>query len=368
MKRLLFLIIVFSLFYHPVVAQQRVIDAIDKSPVSAASIFDAAGNMVGITLSDGTFTEIPESAYPITLRCIGYEQLVIESSEDEINEMNQTVYELDEFVVTPVKRNILKQTFYIREYFSINTQRDTVTVFIEYMADRFTPVSKDARFNSPLRILSTRSYSRYKIEDTDSVYADAETLFPSMLSVLNLNNDQVVAQDSFKDQIKTDKLYEVTGKSGMSLIQKQNTQTFTTIEDVLAGKEDHSISLWPLKLLGFNIELQQLYLTHAYRVNDEGVYFPKDLIEASFVMEADGTGKKIRKFLNTEKPVDIRSMVELYIVDRDYFSKEEAKKEYRNRPENVKFVIPSTVPPLNDVTRQMVIRANAEKSKDLRPN
>lgn len=362
MKRLLFLIIVFSLFYHPVVAQQRVIDAIDKSPVSAASIFDAAGNMVGITLSDGTFTDIPETAYPITLRCIGYEQLVIESSEDEINEMNQTVYELDEFVVVPVKRNILKQTFYVREYFSINTQRDTVTIFIEYMADRFTPASKDARFKSSLRILSTRSYSRYKIEDTDSVYADEETLFPSMLSIINLNDDLVKAQDSFKEQGgDTEKIYEVSGKSGMSLVQKQKAHTFTTIEDVLAGNKDHSISLWPLKLLGINIELQQLYITHAYRVNDEGVYFPKDLIEASFVMEADGTGKKIRKFLNTDKPVDIRSMVELYIVDRDYLSKEEAKEERRNKPDNIKFMIPSTVPPLNDVTQQMVIRANAER-------
>jgi hypothetical protein len=56
-------------------------------------------------------------------------------------------------------------------------------------------------------------------------------------------------------------------------------------------------------------------------------------------------------------------MIELYIVDRDYLSKEEAKKEYKKKPTNVKFVIPSTVPPLNEATRRLVERANAEIKK-----
>jgi hypothetical protein len=53
-------------------------------------------------------------------------------------------------------------------------------------------------------------------------------------------------------------------------------------------------------------------------------------------------------------------MVEMYVVDRDYLSKEEAKKEYKNKPTNVKFVIPSTVPPLNEATQRLVERAKAE--------
>lgn len=53
-------------------------------------------------------------------------------------------------------------------------------------------------------------------------------------------------------------------------------------------------------------------------------------------------------------------MVEMYIVDRDYFTKEEAKAAYKNKPTDVKFEIPSTVPPLNEATLRMVERANAE--------
>ena len=361
MKQIFIFIISCLLWVFPVRAEKRVVDATDRSPVSAASIFDAAGNMVGFTWGDGVFSEIPESAYPITLRCIGYEQLVIERPEDKTWEMIPTAYELEEVVVVPVKRNVLKQTFYVREYFSMSNQSDTVTFFIEHMADRFVPTAKEAKFggDSSLRILGSYHYSRYKLMGKDSVITDPESPFPSMLTIMELNDEEVVAPESFKEPENTAKLHEKSGKSGMVLIQKQNARTFTTIEDMLAEKKEHKASPWLFKLLGFTMEFNQLYTTHAYRVNEKGVYLPKDLIEAGFVMEADGRGKYLRKALKSEKPIVIRSMIELYIVDRDYLSNEEAKEEYRNKPSDVKFVLPSTVPPLSEATQRLVERAKA---------
>ena len=362
MKQLLLLSIGALLCCSPVVAQKRVIDATDHSPVSAASIFDASGNMVGYTLSDGTFSEIPESAYPITLRCIAYEQLVIESPEDKTWEMTPSVYNLEELVIVPVKRNILKQTFYVREYFSMSNSTDTVTFFTEHMANRFVPTSKDAKFgrSSSLRILKSRHYSHYQLFGEDSVGVDTESPFPSMLTIIKLNEGEVTAPESFKESDNTLKLNEKAGMSGKVLIQKQNAHTFTTIEGLLAENEEHKVSPWPLKLLGITMEFNQLYITHAYRVNDKGVYLPNDLMEASLVMVADGRGKFLRKALKSDKPIIIRCMIELYSVDNDYLSKKEAKDEYKNKPTDVKFVIPSTVPPLNDATRRLVERANTE--------
>ena len=365
MKRLFTFIISTLLFSCPIDAQKRVIDATDHSPISAASIFDASGNMIGFTWSDDVFAEIPESAYPITLRCIGYEQLIIERPENKVWEMTPTVYELDEVVIVPVKRNVLKQTFYVREYFSMSNESDTVTFFMEHMAERFVPTSKDAKFGgkSSLRILDSHHYSRYQLSGNDSIIANPESPFPSMLSVFDLNDKEVIAPASFKEPGNTNKLHEESDKSGIALIQKQNAQTFTMIKGVLSEGKKHIVSPWPLKLLGLTMDFNQLYATHAYHVNDKGIYLPKDLTEASFVMEADGRGKYLRKALNSEKPIKIRTMIELYIVDRDYLSKEEAKKEYKNKPTNVKFVIPSTVPPLNEATRRLVERANAEIKK-----
>ncbi len=367
MKRIFALIISSLLYFFPVDAQ-RLVDATDQSPISAASIFNSTGNLVSLTWSDGDFSDVPESVYPITICCIGYESLVIERLEDKVWEMTPKVYELDEVVIVPVKRNILKQTFYVREYFNVNTQKDTITFFLEHMVDRFVPASKDAKFgdNYSLRRLNSRCYSRYKVFEKDSFAVESGTSYLSMLSILELNKKSVKAPESFKDQENRNKLYEEQGKSGMSLIQKQNAYTFTTIVDPLAEKKEHAVSPWLLKLLGFTIDFRQLYITLVYPTNETGVYQPKDLIEASFVMEGDGRGKNIRKVLKSDKPIAFRSMIEYYLVDSDYYSKEEAKDEYKNKPTNVEFVIPSTIPPLNEVTLQLVERANAEaKVKNL---
>ena len=365
MKRIYTLIIGFLQFFAPADAQKRVVDAVSQSPVAAASIFDAAGNMVGFTWSDGLFSEVPESSYPITLRCIGYEQLVIERSEEKTWEMIPMAYELEEVTIVPVKRNVLKQTFYVREYFSMSNETDTVSFFNEHMADRFVPTSKDAKFrgSSSLRILESRQYAHYQLFGQDSIDVDPEELFPSMVTIFEPIDKEVTAPETFKEPGNAAKLYEEPGKSGMELIKKQNDQTFTIIADGLADTKEHKMSPWQLKLIGCTMEFNQLYFTQAYRVNEKGVYLPKDLLEASFVMQADGRGKFLRLALKSDKPIVIRSMVEYYVVDRDYLSKEEAKEEYKNKPTNVKFVIPSTVPPLNEATQQLVRRAKAEAKK-----
>lgn len=362
MKSYFILLLSALLFCGSVDAQERVIDATDNSPISAASIFDAAGNLVGYTWNDGAFSEIPASAYPITLRCIGYEQLVIERPENKTWGMTPIAYELKEVVVVPIKRKVLKQTFYVREYFSMNNDCDTMTFFMEHMADRFVPATKDAKFggNSSLRILNSHHYSRFQLSGGDSIVANPDEPFPSMLNIFKLNDEEVTAPDSFKKSGNAIKFHKESGKSGMKLIQKQNDHTFTMIKDVLAETKEHKMSPWPLKLLGYTMEFNQFYTTHAYRVNDKGVYLPKDLMEASSVIQADGRGKHLRKVLNSDKPIVIRSLIELYIVDSNYLSSEEAKEEYKNKPTGVKFVVPSSVPPLNEATRRLVERADAE--------
>ena len=365
MKRIYTLIIGLLLFCASADAQKRVVDAASQLPVAAASIFDAVGNMVGFTWNDGEFSNVPESAYPITLRCIGYEQMVIERPEDKTWEMTPMAYELEEVVIVPVKRNVLKQTFYVREYFSMSNETDTVSFFNEHMADRFVPTSKDAKFrgSSSLRILESRQYAHYQLFGQDSIDVDPEELFPSMVTIFEPIDKEVTAPETFKEPGNAAKLYEEPGKSGMELIKKQNDQTFTIILDGLADTKEHKMSPWQLKLIGCTMEFNQLYFTQAYRVNEKGVYLPKDLLEASFVMQADGRGKFLRMALKSDKPIVIRSMVEYYVVDRDYLSKEEAKEEYKNKPTTVKFVIPYTVPPLNEATKRLVERANAEAKK-----
>jgi hypothetical protein len=352
------------MFASSVDAQQRVVDAETGQPVEMASIFDVTGNVVGYTMNGGIFSEVSESDYPITLRCLGYEPLVIQRPEEKTWKMTPLTYDMKEVVIVPVKRNVLKQTIYAREYFSVSNATDTVNLFLEHMGVRFLPTTKDAKFggNSSLRILTTNQYSHYQVHDKDSFMIDHKSTFPSFLNLI-LSKDEVKVPDSFMKDNNEVKVYKKTGKSGLILSIKQNAHTFTCIKDGLADTKDHKMSPWELKVLGATMDINQLYRTGVFKVNDKGVYHPKDLIEASFVLEADGRGKFLRKMLKSETPVVIRSMVELYVVDREYLSNEEAKEEYKNKSQKIDFIIPSTVPPLNDATLQLIKRAKLEVKK-----
>ena len=360
MKRIILLILSALALVNIANAQQRVVDVMDNSPIASATIFDTSGSVVGITSTDGDFSEVPASAYPITIRCIGFEQLEIDSLENKVWQMVPIMYELEDAVIS-AKPQVLKQTFYVREYTSLTFGEDEVmiTYFTEHMADRFIPANKDVKFSkNSMRILRSRCYERIKVADQDSVAVSDTTKF---LSVLEWNEPDTEPITPHKSLINSDgptKVYEKEGKSGAYLIQKQNAQTFTIVEDILAKKKDHSISLWGLKLFGVKVNINEWYTNHIYRANDKNLYMPKDLIEASFMMEAEGTWKKLSKALKSDKPLRIRTMVEMYVVDRDYLSKEDAKKAYENKPTDVEFEIPASVPELNEATQELVKRAN----------
>ena len=365
MKSIYAIIIGALLYCLPAGAQQRVIDATDSIPVAVASIFDANGNVIGYTLADGTFSEISAEAYPVTLRCLGYEPLVIEQPKDTVWKMKPCFFDMQELVVVPVERNVLKQTFYVREYFSISNETDTVTYFSEHMAHRFVPASKDAKtgMSSKMYTDCTRSYSRHKDADKDSVAMDNKSEFPFMLSLIEVTDKEVTAPKDFKAQSDSTQVYEKSGKSGVLLIKKQNGQVFSYTMDGLADMENHIYSPWALKLLGMTMDINQMYITRAFRVNNEGHYIEKDLLQSNFVMEAECRGKYIRKILDSDKPVLMRMMAETYVVEREYFSKEEAKAERKKAASKTDFVIPSDVPPLNDATQRMVNRAKAESNQ-----
>lgn len=363
MKRILFFIICFLFTLNALHAQLRIVDAADRTPIGAASVFDASGNMIGFTWNDGTLSDIPQSAYPITISCLGYELLIIDTPEEKDWAMKPMAYELEEVVIIPVERNIMKQTFYVREYFSMNTQSDTITTFSERMAVRFIPTKKGTKFkgDQSLQMLSSKSYNRFKIAEFDSIPTNDELVFPSLLDIVYFNDDALSAPESFKEPGNTNKVYEKPGKYAPAEIMKQKGGIFTYTEDGLADKKEHKWAPWPLKLLGFTIEFKQLFYTHAYRANEKGIYLPKDLTEASFIMEADGRGRRIRKLIKSDEPAIIRTMVEAYVVDRDYLSVDEAKEESNNLPKDVPFVIPENVPPLNAATQRLIERVNAAK-------
>ena len=259
MKRIILLTFWFTITTNHLQAQICIVDANDQSPISAASVFDHTGNMVGFTWDDGILSNIPESAYPISVRSMGYEPITIDSSAKKTWQMKSTSYGLDEIVIVPIRRDILRQTFYIREYFSMTTSTDTVTIFTESMADRFIPTDKKSKFkgDKQLRTLTSKNYSRINIGNKDSLIVGEKSLFPSMLSLAEINDNPVEAPKSFLEESTKNKYYEEQGKHGATTINRQNGEIFSYTNDALAIIKDHTWTPWPLKLLGCTLTVNQ---------------------------------------------------------------------------------------------------------------
>ena len=345
------------LCWHIAEAQRRVVDVMDDTPVSSATIFDAQGNVVGFTSSEGDFSDIPDSDYPITIRCIGYENIVVGQPKDTVLQMVPMIYELDEAVVS-ASRDVMKQTFYVREYFTISSETDTITHFLEHMCDRYVPASKLVKFKkNDLRFRNTRCYKYYQIGDQDSVAVSNKPGSKVFLGLIE--TEEVDASESFKGQMGVNRVYEEKGKSGILHSRKQNERIFTEYKDGLADKKGHIAHLpFLLNMMGLSMDAHQAYITHVYKANDASVYQPKDLIQAGVVVEVLGKGKLLRQMVNSDVPVKINFSIEYYVVSREYISKEQAKAEYKDKSLKVPFEIPATVPQLSEATQLLIQRAN----------
>ena len=357
MKRFFLLILGGLLCWNIAEAQRRVVDVMDDTPVSSATIFDAQGNVVGFTSSEGDFSDIPDSDYPITIRCIGYENIVMGQPKDTVVQMIPMIYELDEAVIS-ASRDVMKQTFYVREYFTISSATDTITHFLEHMCDRYVPASKQVKFKkNDLRFRNTRCYKYYQIGDQDSVAVSNKPGSKVFLGLIE--TEEVDASESFKGQMGVNRVYEEKGKSGILHSRKQNERIFTEYKDGLADKKGHIAHLpFLLNMMGLSMDAHQAYITHVYKANDASVYQPKDLIQAGVVVEVLGKGKLLRQMVNSDVPVKINFSIEYYVVSREYISKEQAKAEYKDKSLKVPFEIPATVPQLSEATQLLIQRAN----------
>lgn len=341
-------------------AQTIIVDANDKLPIVGASIFDAAGTMVGLTLTDGSVPEeLGDEYYPLTIQCIGYNMLTVNSKGKSTLEMTERKYDIGEVTITPGDKKVLRLLCYVREYVSLNAYYDdTTTIFMEHMADFLIPVEEKAKFSSTgkARALATRSYTRSVDEEKDTVIFSTKNK-SSMLFIASIDSSSIAEPESFKDTDVLPKSYSKSGKYGPKDVYRKTNTTFTRFRDGLADTKDHKMSPTALKLLGFGMDFTQMYKSCAYHLSGSNTYGPADLISATYALEALGTGKFFRSSNPHKKPVEINSLVEIYVVNRQYLTTKEAKHIKKNKPEDVKFIIPASAPKLSPSISNIVKRS-----------
>lgn len=306
-----------------------VLDSIDSSPVTGATAFDSNGTIIGLSDAAGKLTGIPGSAFPLTLRCLGYASLATPAADTV--RLAPVAYPLRELTVIPGGRPVTRLVCYVREYGSGSTSTDTVRLQAEYMVDYFIAEGKARGFSdkdSP-RKLSQRIHIRHTdASGRDTSYTPDDDEGLSWLLLAEMSGGETRAPQSVIDGAPTD---TVRGRSGYKTIYRRTPGLFTVTSDALADKKNHRMSPFIFKMLGFTIDINELVMSEAYAPNPTGVHTLSDLRYKTLGLRMLAKGKWIKKAFGTSEPIDMHGLIEIYPVETTRLTVDEAR-ELRSDP------------------------------------
>ena len=110
-------------------------DSISRLPLPNASVFDNKGHLLGICNTKGKSPYISPSELPITIRYMGYKEIEIGNLDLDTVFLQENYFELPEVIVATRQKSILHMLAYVREYSSLTTYTDTISLFREKMVD-----------------------------------------------------------------------------------------------------------------------------------------------------------------------------------------------------------------------------------------
>ena len=339
---------------------QVVVDNTDDTPLPLATVFNQNGTIIGMTDENGNMPKLTNPLFPLTIRYMGYDPLVVNTLNADSLKMTASTYDLPEITIQPVDRPVTRMIVYVRQYASMTTSKDTIDMFADYMADlRWArkDVKKFKRRDGRLtRTSPMRAYVHMKSPTTDSIGFPAREEFET-LSWSDLI--QVPTDTVFEPRVARNKEQQtdtVVGKSGYAVINFSTPTTFCVKTDVIANTDDHKLSFGLLKLLGFNVEFSTLTEQTVFPSDSTGVHLPESLASYSMTLEATGKGRWIKKLLGSKSNVDIKCYYEVYPVDIEHLTVEQWREIKKDPPQD-EFTIPTTAPALAPEVESQIERA-----------
>ena len=337
-----------------------VADEAARQPLPGASVFDCSGKAVGICGADGRIPHVPDAAYPLIVRCLGFKERIVPSEGPDTVFLKESMTELPEMVVESGKRRVLHMLAYVREYSTLSSYGDTVLLFREKMVDYMFVPDKKMRFKGWTipRILKTKSYYRFTDgQGLDSVsdycgryfsWADWIGIPPTVGMSARLTDADFCADT-------------VAGRYGPAEVWTRSADRVTVDIDVLA---DTAGRKWTPNLSVFfrnDFDFDNFRIRFNYDYVDGDSVSPMELSGYSFSIESDGRGHDMLGFNKANYSFSVNTYAEVYVADKEYITIKEAKKWERLRldPSAVVMYEPPGVPELQASVRELMERVNA---------
>lgn len=343
-------------------------DSVTHEVLSSASVFGKDGQFLGITRADGKIPYAAPQDYPITIRYMGFTEKTVTRADADTVFLQENFMELPEVVVESRQTKVLHILAYEREYSTLSTYTDTVSMFREKMIDFILPDGERTSFKGwryP-RILKSRSYYRFtdnhgldSVSDrynqhftwSDWIGAFPPARIPSSLAEVEEGNDTL------------------RGKYSPTEIWVRNGSRLTLDIDVLA---DTASRRWVPNLASFfrkdNIDFERFRLRLQYGNVAGNMIGPLDLTRYSFNIESRGRGRGMFRFNHIDQPFFVTTYTEVYILDKEYITVKEAKKWEKLKLGTGEIAIyePQEAPPLQPSTLALIDRVNAIDSEQVR--
>lgn len=357
--RLLLAILIFAGINAPSFAKSTVVaDSATHAPLPNASIFDSKGIYLGASRNNGAISCACDGDYPITVRYIGYAEKNVYDAQADTVFMQENIAELQEVEVSAKERSVLHVLAYVRDYSTLSSYTDTVTMYREKMVDFMVPTEAKTKFKgwrSP-RIINSRSYYRFTDQfGLDSVsdrcnhhftWSDWIGLFPSAELPHKLTADNATADTVFGKRMPIEAWSRNNGRISIDV-------------DVLA---DSAALKWVPSIAPFfrkdNTEFEQFRLRVNANAADGAEIGPLDITGFSFNIESRGRGHSMFKFNKWDQPFFVTTYAEVYIVDKEFISVKEAKKWAQRRftADDIEILEPADAPELQASTLALIDR------------
>lgn len=342
-------------------AQRRTVvaDYTTRQPLPNASVFDRKGVFTGICDAKGRIPNCGTDSYPLTVRYLGYSEETVASAAVDTVFLRVHDMELPEVVVESKKHSILHLMAYVREYSTLYTLTDTVTLFREKMVDFMKPVVK-TRFKgwTTPRVLNVRSYYRFtNAEGLDSV-ADRCSYHFSWTDWVGLPPEGRLPQSLRGNSTGTDTVF---GRYSFTELWHKNNDRIILDLDILADTTSRkwvpNLSLFFRKDIDFErfnakFNFENVFDTSLDETNITGY---------SYNIESKGRGRGMFMFNRYDEAFYVTTYCEVYIIDKEYITEKEARKWEKNinSQENLAFFIPSEAPELHPSVVNLIARVNS---------
>lgn len=336
-----------------------VADSATRIPLPNASIYDKNGKAIGISDNKGILPKIPQRNYPITITYIGFnKRKVLKDCLDTIF-LSESVSDLPEVFVESRRHRILHMLAYVREYSTLTTYTDTVSLFREKMVDYMIPQDHKSRFKgwSTPRVLASKSYYRFTNSNGLDSVSDSNRHHFSWSDWIGVNSKKAIPMQLRNTKNATDTLF---GKYTPSEIWEKVNDKITVDINILSDTTNRKWVPGLAAFFGKNIDFEKFKVNYSYtNIIGDTVSAP-DLTGYSFTIESNGRGHDMFRFNRKDEPFFVSTQADIYILDKEYITLKEAVKWDKKNFDIAELDIyePLDAPALSSSTKALIDRVN----------